>query len=303
MTGHLVLEILGGAVAMLGIFATLFRRKKGYGISILIPFRCLDKTNQRWKNVEWLKRYWAAQLPGAEIIIGEDSELDKPFSKSVAVNNAASKAKGDIYVIVDADGYISPDAVLHCAEEIRAARKKGKRLWFVPYRQFYRLTEDASRQLLESDPANPLEFPCPPRASMMQSDTDPTMGHWYGAMIQIMSREAFEFVGGWDPRFRGWGGEDHAAMRAMDTIYGPHKTLPGQVLHVWHPQLGPQGVENSVHWKNRMWENQDTVQVNNKLSWRYYHASNKPDLMRKLLNEGHKLIPVTGNPPRRRNSM
>ena len=234
------LEIIGAAIgaAILLTSVALRSRRRGHGISILIPFRCLDKTNQRVKNFEWLKQYWSVQLPGAEIIVGEDEDMDKPFSKSVAVNNAASRATGDIFVIVDADGYIDPNAVLHCAKEIRKARRLGKKLWFVPYRQFYRLTQEASAELLASDPANPVLFPCPPKGNSMSSDTDPTMGHWYGAMIQIMSREAFETVGGWDPRFRGWGGEDHAAMRAMDTLYAPHKTLPGQVLHVWHPMLG-----------------------------------------------------------------
>ena len=300
------LEVIGAAIgaAILLTSVALRLRQRGRGLSILIPFRCLDKTNQRVKNFEWLKQYWAAQLPGAQIVVGDDEDVDKPFSKSVAVNNAASKAKGDIFVIVDADGYIDTNAVLHCAKEIRKARKLGKKLWFVPYRQFYRLTHEASAELLASDPADPLLFPCPPKGSSMSSDTDPTMGHWYGAMIQIMSREAFETVGGWDPRFRGWGGEDHAAMRAMDTLYAPHKTLPGQVLHVWHPMLGPEGEVKSVHWKNRMWEGQDAPQINNKLSWRYYHASNKPEVMKKLVAEGHKMVPITGQPQKqRRNSM
>ena len=209
-----------------------------------------------------------------------------PFSKSVAVNDAASKATGDVFVIVDADGFLSAESVLHCAKEIRSARKNQKKLWFIPYRQFYRLTEEASKYLLESDPARPYQFSTPLSSIYILNDTDPKVGHWYGAMIQIMPREAFETVGGWDERFRGWGGEDHAAMRAMDTLYCLHKTLPGQVLHVWHPQIGPQGQAALVNWKNRMWEGQSETGVNNKLSHRYYAAQNRPEMMRKLVDEG-----------------
>ncbi len=291
MIAHALPMIFAAAVTVGVVYAsvaTALRLRRGHGISIIIPFRCADPTNPRMRNVEWLKRYWAKQFPGAEIIMGEDPHTEFPFSKSVAVNDGVSKSSGDVLVIVDADGYLDADSVLHCAAEIRSARKRGKKLWFVPYRQFYRLTEEASKFLLESDPANPYPFSSPLSAIFIMNDTDPKVGHWYGAMIQIMPREAFDTVGGWDTRFRGWGGEDHAAMRAMDTLYTLHKTLPGQVLHIWHPQLSPDGQARLVNWRNRMWEGQTEVGVNNKLSHRYYAAQLRPDMMRKLVDEGHK---------------
>ena len=304
MLAHaLLITVLSMIVASGIAYAAALRFRKGRGVSILIPFRCPDQSNPRVRNVEWVKKYWAAQLPGAEIIVGDDPTM-KPFSKSAAVNTAAAKAHGDVFVIVDADGYVSANAVLHCVEEIRHARKVGRRLWFVPYRQFYRLTEEASRRLLTSDPAKPYKFPSPPDGESILGDTDPKVGHWYGAMIQIVPREAFELVGGWDMRFRGWGGEDHAAMRAMDTLYWTHKTLPEQVLHIWHPQIGPQGTQDWVHWKERMWEEQTESGVNNKLSHRYYAAQGKPQMMRKLVDEGHSNSPfkptkADNNHPRR----
>jgi hypothetical protein len=286
---EVMLPLVTSVAVLMGIafasLAVVLRLRRGYGISILIPFRCPDNTSPRVRNVEWLQKYWKAQLPGAEIIIGDDPELDKPFSKSVAVNNAAAKAKGDVFVIIDADGFMEADAVLHCAEEIRHARKIDRKLWFVPYRKFYRLTKEISEKLLASDPASPYHFVMPLNPDFILKDTDPLIGHWYGAMVQIMPCEAFEAVGGWDERFRGWGGEDHAAMRAMDTLYGPHKTLPSAVLHVWHPMLGPKGSAILVSSKERMWEGQTDPNANNALSWRYYHATGKPTIMRKLVDE------------------
>jgi len=104
-------------------------------------------------------------------------------------------------------------------------------------------------------------------------------------MVQLCPREAFDALGGWDERFCGWGGEDHAMMRAMDTVYWPHKTLPGSVLHIWHPMIGNSGLKTLVSWKERRWEGQTDPTANNKLSWRYYHAFNKPEVMRKLVKE------------------
>ena len=264
----------------------LRHRRRGQGISILIPFRCLDKDNPRMKNVEWLQRYWKAQLPSAEVIIGADPEVDKPFSKSVACNNAAAQATGDVLVFIDADGYISADSIVYCAEEIREARKRNKKLWFVPYRYFYRLTEEASKLLLSSDPSHPYVYDFPLDAKYLLNDSGTRIGHWYGAMIQIVPSEAFDLVGGWDIRFRGWGGEDHAAMRALDTLYNLHKTLPGAVMHIWHPMLGPQGVSDWIA-KDRRWEGQ--TGTNNTLSYRYYHAMRSPKIMRKLVDECKKV--------------
>jgi len=265
--------------------------QKGKGISIIVPFHCHDKKSQRIKNWAWLKKHWECVLPLAEIIVGDDAISTKdphiPFSKSTAINSAYAKCQGDILVILDADGYIEVEAILLCAKKIRRALERGKRLWFVPYRQFYRLTEKASQKMLKSKPCHAYKFPVPPNPLDIQDTSGSQYGHWYGAGIQMMPREAFEKVGGWDERFRGWGGEDHGAMRATDTLYWPHKTLPGQFLHIWHPMISSEsGAKSWVHWKDRVWENQNSSQANADLSGRYYGAHGHPRRMRKLVEEG-----------------
>ena len=193
-------------------------------------------------------------------------------------------------MIVDADVYISVESILECAKEIRNAEKKGRKLWFIPYRQLYRLTTYASKKVLNSDPKSPFTFSSPPKEKYYTNKTEfqgtpvSRIGHWYGAMIQIMSRKAFYEVGGWDWRFSGWGGEDHAAMVAMDTLYGPHKTLPSQVLHLYHPMIISGNSDDAVN-KRRLWTNQKEVGANDALSGRYYYSNGNPERMRKLVNE------------------
>jgi glycosyltransferase involved in cell wall biosynthesis len=263
---------------------------RGRGISLLVPFHCPDKKSQRYKNWKWLKRYWRAQLPWAQIVMGHDRFAEEdpclPFSKAVAVNDAASKAKGDIFVIIDADGYIPADSILHCARKIRLTERAGHRLWFIPYRHFYRLTPQGSQLVLDSDPEKPYKFSSPPPLEYIQNCSGSHLGHWFGALIQVCSRFAFELVGGWDPRFRGWGGEDHAAMRAMDTLYWHHKTLPQQVLHLWHPMRSLKGTSTWVDWNERIWDNQETDGNNDELSRKYYGANGDETRMRKLVDEG-----------------
>lgn len=258
-------------------------------ISLLVPFHNLDNENARAANWQWLRSYWSTQLPGSEIIIGEDPySTVLPFSKAVAINTAAAKATGDIFVIVDADGYIPASSVLLCAARIRAARERKQKLWFVPYRSFYRLNKEATELILKSSPDKPYQFTNPPPPSCIIDTSGSQHGHWFGAGIQIMPREAFEEIGGWDPRFRGWGGEDHSAMRAMDTLYWPHKTLPGQFIHMWHPMFSPEGSSPWVNWKYRMWANQVEAGANDVLSIRYYGAQGHVERMRKLVNEGRE---------------
>jgi len=170
---------------------------------------------------------------------------------------------------------------LWTCQRMRRAKERGQRLWFIPYRQFYRLTEDASSKVLSSNPRRPYIFSVPPDAKDIQNVSGSQHGHWFGAMIQIWSREAFVEVGGWDTRFRGWGGEDHSAMRACDTLYWPHKTLPGQVLHLWHPMLSITGTDAWVHWNSRIWEKQVDSGANDRLNERYYGANGDRERMRR----------------------
>jgi len=186
-------------------------------------------------------------LPEAEIRTGTDFSV--PFSKTTAVNNAASKASGDIYVIIDADCYMRPEPIIAAA---KAIRMPVARTSFVAhsYRHFYRLTDEASRLVLKSDPGEPFRFSDPPAPWEIENIDSSSFGHWFGALIQIMPREAFELVGGMDERFHGWGGEDVAFMQALDTLYARHKTTDNEVLHLWHPNIGSA-------WHTRKWEGQD----------------------------------------------
>jgi hypothetical protein len=156
--------------------------------------------------------------------------------------------------------------ILHCADRIRTARSAGHKLWFIPYRRFYRLTKKATLKLVESPQSDPYLFTDPPSPHDLATIRGSSNGHWFGAMIQIMPREAFVVAGGMDTRFYGWGGEDIAFMRAVDTLYAKHKTSDNDTLHLWHPTiLG--GVEQV-----RMWPGQETPGENGPLAARYHAA-------------------------------
>lgn len=252
--------------------------RPGEGISILFPFE--PRGGIRQENYEWLWEFYRNALPGAQIVTEGYPHL--PFNKSAAVNAAAERATGDILAILDADALIDPDVLLVAAAEIRAAKARGRMLWIMPYRRLYRLTVTWSRHVLDG----PVTYgvPCwldePLDADMYENRGGGSMhGHMFGAMCQVVPRDAFDLVGGWDERFAGWGGEDVSHARALDTLWGRHRSLNAPIYHLWHP-TAPSSAQWSV---SRSWEGQDLDDhCNEHLANRYYDAYMDWEKMRRL---------------------
>lgn len=248
-------------------------------ISLLVPFRPDSQTPQRERIWRWMRRYWQNELPDAEIIIGRSR--GRVFSKTEAVNDAAQRARGRIFVILDSDCLIRGSVIRRCADRIDESERRGHSLWFIPFRHLYRLTESVTELILASSPRHPPRFPMPPDVEDVESTLGSAHGHRFGALIQIMSRRAFFIVGGMDTRFRGWGGEDIAFVRALDTLYGNHKTTDNDVLHLWHPKIG-------ANYEDRMWQGQVDPKANERLSIRYNIATGDRAKMQELVNEAHQ---------------
>jgi predicted glycosyltransferase involved in capsule biosynthesis len=242
-------------------------------ISILIPFR--TDNPERKKVFRWVLKYWKHQIPDAEIIIGKSRS--KVFCKTEALNRAAVRSRGQVLVILDADAYMYGSIVEKCANKI--LEDSNDRLWFIPYRKLYRLNKKITDQIIQSDPRNPLRLPSPPPKKYLDDNGDKAgYGHRYGAMIMIFPREALKILGGFDERFKGWGGEDVALLRALDTLYGKHKTTNNDILHLWHPKLGKT-------YKTRIWKGQKSSNANNNLAMAYHKATGHPSQMRKIVDD------------------
>ncbi len=248
-------------------------------ISLLIPFSSTDKA--RKASFKWLLEYWKHELPDAEIIVGKSKS--KVFCKASALNDAFEKSTGKVIVVLDSDAYMDGAVLNRCADRIIEELNRGHRIWYVPYRHLYRLTKKASKLILDSDPANPYKFPSHPTDDDIENTGDSSKyGHRYGAMCTIMPREAIETLGCFDERFdKGWGGEDISLLRALDTLYGKHKTTNNYILHIWHPFYG-------ADYKTRKWAKQEIAGGNTNLANKYNRASGRPSAMRELVDEGCK---------------
>ena len=245
-------------------------------LSLLIPFR--DNGEHRTEVFNWLQRFWKDHLPDAEIIVGRYDGL--PYSKACAVNEAASRARGRVFAIVDADCWMDPKVIEGCVWSILKAQAECRRLWYVPFRHLWRLNEEATRRVIHSDPCRPYWFPSPPPSCDIEHVGGEGYGHQYGALIMMMPREAFFLVGGEDSRFCGWGAEDMALLRSLDCLYAQHENTPNDVLHLWHERIG----QIDDH-PTRQWVGQTNGNLNARLGQRYEKASGDATLMRALIAE------------------
>jgi N-terminal domain of galactosyltransferase/Glycosyl transferase family 2 len=250
-------------------------------ISLLVPFRPDDEGREAtWS---WLSRYWRWALPEAELIVGTDD--GKVFSKTWAVNQAARKATGDVFVIMDADCYMSAEAIEHAATEIRAS---SARSWWMPYVAFWRMRQPPSERLLTTDPRQPMQMALPPDSSDVQGGESTReqsyINNSYGGLCTVMPAAAFKEVGGMDLRFRGWGGEDTAFAAALDTLWAP-RTYCGthHAAHLWHARIG-----EGMGAAGRKWEGQANPGSGRVLKNEYLRARGHPRVMRTLVSEGLK---------------
>jgi hypothetical protein len=249
----------------------------GDGLSLLVPFHPGDEG--RCEAWSWLSRYWQWALPCAEILTGRDEGI--PFSKSCAVNEAAARAAGDVLVVMDADCYMDIGPILRAAAHVREHRS-----WWVPYRGMWRLTRAATKRVLGESPEGPVQLRLPPYPDDVQGGQE--AWSWsltarnQGAACQVIPALALRETGGFDPRFRGWGGEDSSHAMALDTLWAPRSYDSGaNIAHLWHARIG-----EGTGPKGRMWAGQENPRAGSHLRARYAQCYGKPGAMRKLVDEG-----------------
>lgn len=221
-------------------------------VSILIPFR--SDHGHRDKLLNWVINFYQTCIPEVEICIGESSSA--LFSRSQAINAAANKANRNIFVIADGDIFYERQILMD------AIHLLDQCAWIVPYHKVFDLSPSFTNKLLDQDGTIPMDKEGEERV------WDPVGG------INIISRENFEKVNGFDERFLGWGGEDDAFGIALNTLCGNYRRLSGYVYHLWHP---PTGREGNPHYYNNL-----------SLLQRYYYCAHNQEQMQRLVSEsGH----------------
>lgn len=181
---------------------------------ILVPWRGGDKYRER--NWTLVRPYY--EFTGWPVYEGDTDH--KIFNRAGAVN-AAAEAAGDweVAVIADADT-IQEEEPLRKAVEL-ARRAKGA---VMPWNERRMLTQEWSERIATR------------QAIALLPEMGAREGVNYGGSTLVVSREAWDAVGGMDERFNldGWGFEDRGFRIALETLAN-FRRIPGRVWHFWHP--------------------------------------------------------------------
>lgn len=224
-------------------------------ISVLIPYKPdHDRRDFLWKYV---KRRYQRLFPELDICIGRDKS--KIFNRSKAINRAAKKAKGDIFIITDADVVFNEKLISEIAANIH------KHPWIIPFKNGYRLTKKATDKLIGNGLKGKIQID--------PGDIERIEGG-LGALMNVVTRSCFRKVRGFDERFKGWGPEDKAFYESLETICGHHFRMDQDIYHLWH---APAEIVKSESLKHQA------------LYQKYLNATNNKKAMQKLINERDKV--------------
>lgn len=219
-------------------------------VSILVPFKSFGDPD-RDANWRWIRNRFEVLHPEWEICVGES---DQPFNRGRAINDAASKASGDIFYVSDADCFVYPEQAQECvklASEAPGCVVAATR-WLALERAF-----TWSIRTGEYDVRFASEPP-------VWCDVNGTVS---GCLA--ISREGFESVKGFPNEFYSWGGEDCAFWYKTETFIATGRRLPGEMFHLWHPTARDETAE--------------TFRVNMARQHEYGEANLNPEKMRELI--------------------
>lgn len=225
----------------------------GIDVDVIVPAAAWDDP-ARLAARQWTVAWW--QDRGYHVTVAELA--DRPWSKGAAVNDAIAASTARVIVVADADVFTASDQI------DKAVKLAAGGQWCVPFDTVRRLDPPSTAEVLARPPALTER---PTHRNLAQPPHDALPG---GGIIAAHAN-LWSAVGGFDPRFVDWGGEDYALGLAMRTLQGaPARTLPGDLWHLWHPPQPNTG---------------DESQATAQLAMRYRTALHRPDAMRALIGE------------------
>lgn len=149
-----------------------------------------------------------------------------PFNKAWGYNVGARAARGDLLFFCDAD-LLVPQPALATAVSLCTRRV----LAVNPYDRLTDLDQAESDRLLAGK-----EAPCFERADASDRRGQGEQLCFCGGAF-LMRRSLHQYLGGFDERYLGWGGEDDAMSLRLARTTAEVAVVQGRVaLHLWHPR-------------------------------------------------------------------
>lgn len=228
--------------------------------TVLVPFNP-QGCEWRDKAFRWVRDWWGEHFPQFQLVVGG---CEGEWSKGAALADAYQWAGSGPLILADADLFVPPSAIVAAVSRVNAGEP-----WVAPHKWVYRLGDEETRRVY----AGYL-----PRKKRMEGDRKTYVGP-LGGGITVLSHETWLTVGGVDPLFYGWGGEDLCFGWALMTLC-PHPLsgdyrVGADLFHLYHPRANPRG---TLHKPRGSDESEERLA-------RYRKATGRPDDMRELIAE------------------
>jgi hypothetical protein len=138
------------------------------------------------------------------------------WSRAPAVNDAARKAGDwDVAFIADCDTIPDHDSILRAVWWVQHTGGGAR-----PHDERFMLTQQGSIAAMQRG---------------VEALEDRHFNRqWAGGGLDVVTREAFDAVGGFDERYHGWGYED-SEFHVQLVVHRRWDRLPGDAWHLWHP--------------------------------------------------------------------
>lgn len=173
---------------------------------------------------DWLADRYRALIPEAEIVVSDDERYGK-FNRAAARNRAVEKASHDLILVVDADVLFHRAQIDQAIDAVIYEDAK----WVTPYTLYLKADQFQTKAILAQPPD--IDVPLPERDARHWSTLTGTAG------LMLVTREAWDTVGGYDETFTGWGWEDFAIVVALETLVHGVVRTEGFALHLDHERL------------------------------------------------------------------
>lgn len=181
----------------------------------VVPYR--GDGGERDRLWSWCRARWESMHPDWPIVVGESPA--GPFNRSAAVNDAAAKSDADVLVVIDADIAANPRAV---RDAVELAHLSGRIV--LPYDERIHLNRAGTAKVLDG-------FDGPWREKRLVEAVYTNQD----SCVVAVPRVVWDTVGGFDPLFVDWFGEDTAFNLAAETLTGrPLVRLSAELYHLWH---------------------------------------------------------------------
>jgi len=184
---------------------------------VLVPFRPgIERREWCWD----ISRYWLEKVGWPIYIADCEGPWSVAAARNVASDDADADGMWDVALVTDADVIVEPEQ-LHRSLTWLLSTGGAVR----PHSERWMLTEEASVLFAQRGPSA-IDVLDPKHIGKM----------FAGGGQLLITRDAWEGVGGFDEEFIEWGRED-SVMNINLLVRGYWERLPGDAWHLWHPRF------------------------------------------------------------------